>query len=76
MQAGQIAVGIKRSADARFGRLIERLKAAGIYDDALIVVTADHGISFRAGRTRREPRGQRAPRQPRGAALPGRALPR
>ncbi len=41
--------------DALFGRLIDRLKAAGIYDDALIVVTADHGISFRAGRTRREP---------------------
>ncbi|MCR9140976.1 MAG: sulfatase-like hydrolase/transferase [bacterium] len=41
--------------DRLFGRLIARLKAAGIYDDAIIVVTADHGISFRPGRSRRDP---------------------
>lgn len=40
--------------DQLLGRLIDRLKAAGIYDDALIVVTADHGISFRPGRSRRD----------------------
>ncbi len=35
--------------DALLGRLIERLKAEGLYDDALIVVTSDHGVSFRPG---------------------------
>lgn len=40
--------------DQLFGRLVQRLKDTGIYDDALIVVTADHGISFRAGRSRRD----------------------
>jgi hypothetical protein len=32
--------------DRLLGALIERLKAAGIYDRSLLVVTADHGISF------------------------------
>lgn len=35
--------------DRLIGRLLDRLKQAGLYDSALIVVTADHGISFRAG---------------------------
>ncbi|HEX7085917.1 MAG TPA: sulfatase-like hydrolase/transferase [Vicinamibacterales bacterium] len=35
--------------DSLLGRLIARLKEAGLYDDALIVVTSDHGVSFRAG---------------------------
>ena len=30
-------------ADHWLGRLIERLKAEGLYDDALIIVTSDHG---------------------------------
>lgn len=29
--------------DENFGRLVERLKEEGIYDDTLIVLTADHG---------------------------------
>jgi len=35
--------------DSLLGRLMSRLKEAGLYDDALIVVTSDHGVSFRAG---------------------------
>ncbi len=31
------------SCDAEIGRLFERLRAMGLYDDALIVVMADHG---------------------------------
>ncbi len=36
-------------ADALVGRLRARLAAAGLYDRALIVITADHGVSFRPG---------------------------
>jgi hypothetical protein len=35
--------------DGLLGRLIERLKAVGLYDRALLIVTADHGISFLPG---------------------------
>ncbi|HET7618529.1 MAG TPA: sulfatase-like hydrolase/transferase [Gemmatimonadaceae bacterium] len=38
-----------RFIDRLAGRMIERLKAAGLYDRALIVITADHGISFLPG---------------------------
>ena len=40
-------------ADRVLGRLIARLRASGLYDRALVVVTADHGVSFRAGQKRR-----------------------
>ena len=40
-------------ADTVLGRLVARLHATGLYDRALLVVTADHGISFRAGQKRR-----------------------
>ena len=30
-------------------RLVRRLKAQGLYENSLIVITADHGISWRAG---------------------------
>lgn len=44
--------------DREVGRLIARLRAAGMYDRTMIVVVADHGISFRAGsETRREVNG-------------------
>ncbi len=36
-------------ADALLGRAIDRLKQAGLYDRCLLVVTADHGISFQPG---------------------------
>jgi hypothetical protein len=40
-------------ADTVLGRLVARLRATGLYDRALVVVTADHGVSFRAGQKRR-----------------------
>ena len=41
--------------DRLLGQLVERLHAVGLYDRALVVVTADHGASFRAGGLFREP---------------------
>lgn len=35
--------------DRLLGRLIRQLKRQGMYDDTLIVVTADHGMSFQVG---------------------------
>jgi hypothetical protein len=40
-------------ADRVLARLLARLKATALYDRALVVVTADHGVSFRAGEKRR-----------------------
>ena len=40
--------------DRLIGRLVEHLKAVGVFDDTLIVLTADHGVSFRPGDLRRE----------------------
>ena len=40
--------------DRLVGRLTGRLRAAGLYDRALIVLTADHGASYRSGQPRRE----------------------
>jgi hypothetical protein len=34
-------------SDNLLGQLIDKLKAEGLYERALIIVTADHGISFR-----------------------------
>lgn len=42
-------------ADRLLGRLLERLRSTGLYDRALVVVTADHGVSFRTGDWRRKP---------------------
>jgi hypothetical protein len=41
--------------DALLGRLVARLREAGLYEEALIVVTADHGASFRPGESFRHP---------------------
>ena len=41
--------------DEMLGRLVARLRDVGIYDDALIVVTADHGCSLRPGHSFRAP---------------------
>src|ERR687897_775112 len=35
-----------QASDVLLGKLFERLRDAGTYDDALVVVTADHGYSF------------------------------
>ena len=40
--------------DTLVGRMIARAEAAGIFDEALIIVTADHGVSFRPGDNRRQ----------------------
>ena len=39
--------------DALLGQVITRLRKVGTYDDALVVVTADHGISLQAGSSSR-----------------------
>jgi hypothetical protein len=41
--------------DHLLGRLLARLRSAGIYRTAVIVVTADHGVSYRPGLPRRSP---------------------
>jgi hypothetical protein len=42
-------------ADTLLGRLIARLRELGIWDEALVAVTADHGISFEPGALSRKP---------------------
>ncbi len=39
--------------DHLFGRLLDRLESEGVFDRALIIVLADHGVSFRTNLTRR-----------------------
>lgn len=39
--------------DLLVGRLMRRLKAQGLWDRALVVLTPDHGVSFVPGRSRR-----------------------
>lgn len=39
--------------DRLIGKLIRRLKETGIYDEALVIVTADHGAAFHPGLPRR-----------------------
>ncbi len=41
--------------DLLLGELIDRLQQAGRWDEALVVVTADHGVSFRVNLPRRSP---------------------
>lgn len=45
-------------ADTVLGRLIDRLQDEGLWDDAIVVVAADHGIAFQAGSPTRQPTGQ------------------
>jgi sulfatase-like protein len=40
-------------ADRLLGRLIQRLQDVGLWDRALVVVTADHGVGLRPGGSRR-----------------------
>jgi Sulfatase len=39
--------------DGALGLLMRRLRATGLYNRSLIIVTADHGVSFRPGTPRR-----------------------
>lgn len=48
-------------ADWFLGQLQDRLREQGLWDDCLLVVTADHGVSFRPGLSRREPEGANLP---------------
>ena len=41
--------------DTLLGRMIDRLKAVGLWNKALVVVDPDHGISFHGGDLRRDP---------------------
>ena len=41
--------------DKLVGQFIHRLQAVGLWDKALVIVSPDHGISFRAGDLRRDP---------------------
>ncbi|HKY21987.1 MAG TPA: sulfatase-like hydrolase/transferase [Vicinamibacterales bacterium] len=45
-------------ADRLVGDLISRMRRVGVYDDALVIITSDHGASYREGRLRRQPRPQ------------------
>ncbi|MGH2945584.1 MAG: sulfatase-like hydrolase/transferase [Solirubrobacteraceae bacterium] len=54
-QAYQRHIAQAQYADRLLGQLLDRLRSDGLYDRALIVVTADHGVSFRAGEPRRTP---------------------
>jgi hypothetical protein len=38
-----------QAADVVLGNVLEKLRSIGEYDDAMIVVTADHGVSFTDG---------------------------
>lgn len=40
-------------ADRLLGRLLDRLRDQGLYDDAVVVVMADHGVTFSPGQTMR-----------------------
>ncbi|MGH3103837.1 MAG: sulfatase-like hydrolase/transferase [Gaiellaceae bacterium] len=41
--------------DRALGLVLDRLRSAGVYDRALVIVTADHGVSFALGESRRRP---------------------
>ena len=41
--------------DGVLQRIVRRLRTTGLFDHALVVVAADHGISFRPGRPGRQP---------------------
>jgi hypothetical protein len=43
-------------ADRLVGDVVGRLREVGAYDKALVIITADHGASYREGRSRRQPR--------------------
>jgi hypothetical protein len=50
LQRNLVQIG---DADRLIGRLMGRLRAQGMWKRSLVVVTADHGISFRPGASRR-----------------------
>ncbi|MDQ3758565.1 MAG: sulfatase-like hydrolase/transferase, partial [Actinomycetota bacterium] len=47
--------------DRLLGDVLRQLRATGLYDRSVVVVTADHGVSFRAGDERRDATETNAP---------------
>lgn len=43
------------------GRLLDQLQQQGLYDKCLLIVTADHGVSFAPGHSRRKPDNETLP---------------
>jgi hypothetical protein len=41
--------------DSLLGRVMERLRRVGMFDDALLIVTSDHGLGLHPGRERKVP---------------------
>ncbi len=39
--------------DRLIGELIEKLESVGLFDESVLVITADHGVAFNPGRSRR-----------------------
>lgn len=54
LQAEQRFLLQLRFTDRLLGGLLDKLEAEGLYDESMIVVTADHGVAFRAGEERRD----------------------
>lgn len=53
-QAGEARMQLQLQwADRAVGAMIDRLEAAGRWDDALVILTADHGFSFEPGTSAR-----------------------
>jgi hypothetical protein len=52
-QAWQRHIAQVGYVDRLLGQLEQRLRAAGLWDESLVVLVADHGVSFRAGEARK-----------------------
>ncbi len=44
--------------DSCLGQLMDQLEREGLFDECLLIVTADHGVSFLPGHSRRKPDGE------------------
>lgn len=42
-----------QAVDRALGRIVQRLKKLGVYDETILVVTSDHGVTFRPGGSHR-----------------------
>jgi hypothetical protein len=55
--------------DTLLGELLDRLESTGLWEHTLLVVTADHGASFRKGESRRDPASMQHPEDVLGVPL-------
>ncbi len=53
-QAHQRALQQLGFVDVILGRVVDHLKAAGLYESSLLIVTSDHGSAYRPGSPRRD----------------------